>query len=121
MEGERFALLKPTGTHVKHYEVASQEFADVLAKMHQLVDVDLAGLEKHSKPPVRHGHRDGFRTGASNKLEVANCDLKIESADIWSALFHLLPLWLCGSVVSDYAASSPTASNPFALFTSSCS
>ncbi|HET9696439.1 MAG TPA: glycosyl hydrolase, partial [Terriglobales bacterium] len=46
MEGQRFAILKPTGTHVKHYEIASQEFADVLAKMHQLVDVDLNNLEK---------------------------------------------------------------------------
>ncbi len=46
MEGERFAIQKPTGTHVKHYEIASEEFADVLARMHQLVDVDLASLEK---------------------------------------------------------------------------
>jgi photosystem II stability/assembly factor-like uncharacterized protein len=46
MEGQRFAILKPTGTHVKHYDIASQEFSDVLARMHQLVDVDLAGLEK---------------------------------------------------------------------------
>jgi hypothetical protein len=46
MEGQRFAILKPTGTHVKHYQIASQEFSDVLSKMHQLVDVDLANLEK---------------------------------------------------------------------------
>jgi hypothetical protein len=46
MEGQRFALQAPTGTHRKQYEVASQEFAGVLAKLHQLVDVDLANLEK---------------------------------------------------------------------------
>lgn len=45
MEGERFAIQKPTGTHVKQYEIASQEFADVLAKLHQL-DSDLTSLEK---------------------------------------------------------------------------
>jgi hypothetical protein len=46
MEGQRFAILKPTGTHMQHYQIASQEFTDVLAKMHQLVDVDLSNLEK---------------------------------------------------------------------------
>jgi chromosome segregation ATPase len=46
MEGQRFAIAKPTGTQLKHYEIASQEFAEALAKMHQLVDVDLANLEK---------------------------------------------------------------------------
>jgi hypothetical protein len=46
MEGQRFAIAKPTGTQMQHYQVASQEFADVLAKLHQLVDVDLANLEK---------------------------------------------------------------------------
>ena len=46
MEGQRFATLKPTGTHMQHYQIAAQEFTDVLAKMHQLVDVDLANLEK---------------------------------------------------------------------------
>ncbi|HWR13616.1 MAG TPA: hypothetical protein VN577_02215 [Terriglobales bacterium] len=46
MEGQRFAIVKPTGTHVKHYEIASQEFADVLGKLRQLVDADLRDLEK---------------------------------------------------------------------------
>jgi hypothetical protein len=45
MEGERFAIQKPTGTHLQHYEIASGEFADVLAKLHQL-DADLTSLEK---------------------------------------------------------------------------
>jgi hypothetical protein len=31
---------------VKHYDIASQEFTDVLSKIHQLVDVDLNNLEK---------------------------------------------------------------------------
>lgn len=46
MEGERFSLAKPTQTDVDSYGVAAAEFADQLAKLHALVDVDLAKLEK---------------------------------------------------------------------------
>jgi hypothetical protein len=46
MEGERFALAKPTQSHVDNYNVAAAEFADKLAKLRALVEVDLAKLEK---------------------------------------------------------------------------
>jgi hypothetical protein len=46
MEGERFSLAKPTQTHLDAYNIASAEFSDQLAKLHALVDVDLAKLEK---------------------------------------------------------------------------
>jgi photosystem II stability/assembly factor-like uncharacterized protein len=46
MEGERFSLQKPTQTHVDAYNIAAAEFTDQLAKLHTLVDVDLAKLEK---------------------------------------------------------------------------
>ena len=46
MEGERFSLAKPTQTHIDSYNVAAAEFMDVLAKLHTLVEVDLAKLEK---------------------------------------------------------------------------
>jgi photosystem II stability/assembly factor-like uncharacterized protein len=46
MEGERFSLAKPTQTDIDSYGVAAAEFADQLAKLHTLVDVDLAKLEK---------------------------------------------------------------------------
>jgi photosystem II stability/assembly factor-like uncharacterized protein len=46
MEGERFSLAKPTQTHLDAYAIASSEFSDQLAKLHALVDVDLAKLEK---------------------------------------------------------------------------
>ena len=46
MEGERFSLAKPTQTHIESYNVAAAEFAGVLGKLHQLVEVDLAKLEK---------------------------------------------------------------------------
>jgi hypothetical protein len=46
MEGERFSLAKPTQTHLEAYNIASAEFSDQLAKLHALVDVDLAKLEK---------------------------------------------------------------------------
>lgn len=45
MEGQRFSIVKPTGTQLKHYQVATEEFSDVLAKLHQL-DTDLTSLEK---------------------------------------------------------------------------
>jgi hypothetical protein len=46
MDGERFSLAKPTQSHVESYNIAAAEFADQLAKLHTLVDVDLAKLEK---------------------------------------------------------------------------
>jgi photosystem II stability/assembly factor-like uncharacterized protein len=46
MEGERFALTKPTQTHVDAYNIAAGEFSEQLIKLHALVEVDLAKLEK---------------------------------------------------------------------------
>jgi photosystem II stability/assembly factor-like uncharacterized protein len=46
MEGERFSLSKPTQSHVDDYTIAAAEFADVLGKLGNLVDVDLVKLEK---------------------------------------------------------------------------
>lgn len=46
MEGERFALAKPTQSHVNDYNIAAAEFAEQLGKLHVLVEVDLAKLEK---------------------------------------------------------------------------
>jgi photosystem II stability/assembly factor-like uncharacterized protein len=46
MEGERFALAKPTQNHVDDYNIAAAEFAEELATLHALVEVDLAKLEK---------------------------------------------------------------------------
>ena len=46
LEGERFALTKPTQTHIDDYNIASGEFAGELAKLRALVEVDLAKLEK---------------------------------------------------------------------------
>ena len=46
MEGERFSLAKPTQSHIDSYNIAAAEFGDVLAKLHTLVEVDLAKLEK---------------------------------------------------------------------------
>ena len=46
MEGERFSLAKPTQSHLDSYDIAATEFADQLAKLHTLVEVDLAKLEK---------------------------------------------------------------------------
>jgi uncharacterized protein YukE len=46
IEGERFALAKPTQSHVDNYNIAAAEFADQLAKLRSLVEVDLAKLEK---------------------------------------------------------------------------
>jgi hypothetical protein len=46
MDGERFSLAKPTQSHVETYNIAAGEFADQLAKLHALVEVDLAKLEK---------------------------------------------------------------------------
>ena len=46
MEGERFALARPTQSHADSYNIAAAEFADELAKLHALVEVDLMKLEK---------------------------------------------------------------------------
>ncbi len=46
LEGERFALTKPTQTHIDDYNIAAGEFAEELGKLRALVEVDLAKLEK---------------------------------------------------------------------------
>jgi hypothetical protein len=42
---ERFSTSKPTQTHIDSYNVAAQQFGEQLAKLRQLVDVDLKKLE----------------------------------------------------------------------------
>jgi photosystem II stability/assembly factor-like uncharacterized protein len=46
MEGERFSLAKPTQSHVEDCNIAAAEFGEQLGKLHTLVEVDLAKLEK---------------------------------------------------------------------------
>jgi len=46
MEGERFALTKPTQTHLDAYNIAASDFTEALAKLHMVVVVDFAKLEK---------------------------------------------------------------------------
>jgi photosystem II stability/assembly factor-like uncharacterized protein len=46
MEGERFSLAKPTQSHIDSYSIAATEFAEELAKLRSLVDVDFTKLEK---------------------------------------------------------------------------
>jgi photosystem II stability/assembly factor-like uncharacterized protein len=46
MEGERFSLARPTQSHVDDYNIAAAEFGEQLGKLHTLVEVDLAKLEK---------------------------------------------------------------------------
>ena len=46
MEGERFSLSKPTQSHIDSYNIAAAEFAEQLAKLRTLVEVDLGKLEK---------------------------------------------------------------------------
>ena len=46
MEGERFAMTRPTQTHLDAYAIAADEFAQQLAKLRTLIQVDLAKLEK---------------------------------------------------------------------------
>jgi hypothetical protein len=46
MEGERFAITRPTQTHLDAYAIASDEFSQQLAKLRALIQVDLAKLEK---------------------------------------------------------------------------
>jgi photosystem II stability/assembly factor-like uncharacterized protein len=43
---ERWSLSPPTQTHVTGYAIASQQFANQLAKLRKLIDVDLRNLEK---------------------------------------------------------------------------
>jgi hypothetical protein len=46
IEGERFSLAKPTQSNMDSYNIAAGEFADQLAKLRTLVEVDLTKLEK---------------------------------------------------------------------------
>ncbi|HEY6765418.1 MAG TPA: glycosyl hydrolase [Candidatus Sulfotelmatobacter sp.] len=46
MEGERFALQKPTQNHIENYNIAAAEFANQLAKLRVLIQSDLNKLEK---------------------------------------------------------------------------
>jgi hypothetical protein len=46
MEGERFALARPTQSHIDDYTVAAAEFSEELGKLRALVEVDLVKLEK---------------------------------------------------------------------------
>jgi photosystem II stability/assembly factor-like uncharacterized protein len=46
MDNERFSLARPTQSDVKSYGTAASEFAEQLTKLHALVEVDLAKLEK---------------------------------------------------------------------------
>jgi photosystem II stability/assembly factor-like uncharacterized protein len=46
MGDTRFAIVKPTQTDLDAYQLAGSEFTGALAKLHQLVDVDFANLQK---------------------------------------------------------------------------
>ena len=46
MEGERFSLARPTQGHVEDYNIAAAEFGEQLGKLHTLLEVDFAKLEK---------------------------------------------------------------------------
>jgi hypothetical protein len=46
MEGERFSLARPTQSNIDSYNIAASEFTEQLSKLHALVEVDLAKLEK---------------------------------------------------------------------------
>jgi len=46
LEGERFSLAQPTQNHVEEFNIAAREFAEQLRRLHALVEVDLAKLEK---------------------------------------------------------------------------
>jgi hypothetical protein len=46
MDGERFAITRPTQTHLDAYAIAADEFSQQLAKLRTLIQVDLAKLEK---------------------------------------------------------------------------
>ncbi len=58
----------PTGTHRRQYEIASEAFAEVLARMRQLVDVELVGLEREMEAagaPWTPGRIPVWRSDAS--------------------------------------------------------
>ena len=46
MDGERFSLAKPTQTHVAEYAIASEELSAELTKLKNLIQGDLAKLER---------------------------------------------------------------------------
>jgi len=46
MDGERFAITRPTQTHLDAYAIAADECSQQLAKLRTLIQVDLAKLEK---------------------------------------------------------------------------
>ncbi len=43
---QRMSTASPTQTQLNQYSAAAQEFGAVLAQLHQLIEVDLAKLEK---------------------------------------------------------------------------
>ncbi|MGH9864286.1 MAG: hypothetical protein ACRD4H_02605, partial [Candidatus Acidiferrales bacterium] len=46
MENERMSASLPSGTDQQDYQIASQEFGQALAQLRNLVQVDLANLQK---------------------------------------------------------------------------
>jgi photosystem II stability/assembly factor-like uncharacterized protein len=46
MEGERFAITRPTQTQMDAYSIAADEFAQLLSQLRTLINADLAKLEK---------------------------------------------------------------------------
>jgi hypothetical protein len=46
MDSQRFSLARPTKTDQESYQIAGEEFSQVLAKLRKAVDVDLRDLEK---------------------------------------------------------------------------
>ncbi len=46
MEGERFALTRPTRTHQSDYAIASEEFTQQLSRLRNLLQQDVANLER---------------------------------------------------------------------------
>jgi photosystem II stability/assembly factor-like uncharacterized protein len=46
MEGERFALTRPTQTHRNDYAIAAEEFTQQLSRLRNLLQVDVANLER---------------------------------------------------------------------------
>jgi hypothetical protein len=46
VDAQRFALARPTQTQQESYQIASEEFTQVLAKLRELIEVDVRGLDK---------------------------------------------------------------------------
>jgi hypothetical protein len=46
LDGERFSLAKPTQTHMDDYAIASQELAVQSSRLKNLIETDLANLER---------------------------------------------------------------------------